>query len=338
MIGYYSILKYFVRIKSRRLKLLGLCMMHITGRRYIGMFLDPVLSCNLRCRMCSFSSDEARPKPMPPMSEADYDAIARAMFHRVMKLQIGCGAEPTLYKDLPMMVKKAKQYGVGYVSMTTNGNLLTPEKIMLLAEAGLDEITLSTHGLCQQTYEWLMTNARFDRFVNALQAITEAKKRFPNLKLRINYTINADNFEELAQFGTVMERIPIDILQVRPIQNLGASDYQNFDLTSIEQRYDDVMPSVIDYCNRRGITFLYPTRDNLTTIAETEGQNELSIQDFAYCYSCPDHCLNSDFDFRNETYDDYFHRTHGMRKLLHAIFGGSHYGKDKTIALNYKVK
>lgn len=338
MVGYYSILKYFVRIKSRRLKLVGLWLMHVTGRRYIGMFLDPVMSCNLRCQMCAFSDDKERPKPTTPMTEADYDAIARAVFHRVMKLQIGCGAEPTLYKDLPNLIRKAKQYGIGHVSITTNGNLLTQEKIFALAEAGLDEITLSTHGLRRETYEWLMTNAHYDQFVATLHAIAAAKKQYPGLKLRINYTINADNFDELSMVDSVFEQIPVDILQVRPIQDLGASAYRNFDLSSIEQHYDDVMPRVAEFCDKHDTTFLYPTRDNLATIATAEGQGELSIQDFAYCYCYPEHCLDDDFDFRHETYEQYFSRKHKMRALLHAIVGSRHYGHGKTIALNYKVK
>ena len=56
----YRLLRTFGRIKSPRLKLLALWALHVMGRRYVGVFLDPVLACNLRCRMCYFSDDERR--------------------------------------------------------------------------------------------------------------------------------------------------------------------------------------------------------------------------------------------------------------------------------------
>lgn len=64
----YKALKIFGKIKSKRIKLLGLIAMHIAKRRYIGVFLDPVMACNLRCRMCYMSdstetTDFAKRKP-----------------------------------------------------------------------------------------------------------------------------------------------------------------------------------------------------------------------------------------------------------------------------------
>ena len=35
--------------------------MYVCRKRYLGLFLDPVQACNLRCRMCYFSTPAARP-------------------------------------------------------------------------------------------------------------------------------------------------------------------------------------------------------------------------------------------------------------------------------------
>ena len=56
----YNILRLGTQIKSRRLKLLGIWLFHVLGKRYIGVFLDPVLACNFRCKMCYFSDEEKR--------------------------------------------------------------------------------------------------------------------------------------------------------------------------------------------------------------------------------------------------------------------------------------
>ena len=56
----YNILRLDTQIKSRRLKLLGIWLFHVLGKRYIGVFLDPVQACNFRCKMCYFSDEEKR--------------------------------------------------------------------------------------------------------------------------------------------------------------------------------------------------------------------------------------------------------------------------------------
>lgn len=44
----------------RPVKLTGLAAMFRLRRRTAGVFLDPVMACNLRCRMCYFSYPKKR--------------------------------------------------------------------------------------------------------------------------------------------------------------------------------------------------------------------------------------------------------------------------------------
>jgi len=337
-VSYYSLLRIFQRIRSRRLKLLGLYAMHILHRRYLGMFIDPVMACNIRCQMCAFSSDTERPKPLPPMPKGDVEAMARTVFPDVMKLQVGCGAEPTLYKDLAFLIRQAKQAGVPYVSLTTNGQLLTPDRLRELAEAGLNEVTLSTHGLLKDNYERLMTGARFAAFTALIDAVGELKKQFGDLKLRINYTVNADNYADLGHFAELFGGKAIDIVQIRPVQDLGDSAYRNFNLQAIAEHYDEVFSPISEFCEQNGITLLYPSRDNLTALDAPSSEHDVSVQDFSYCYCYTGHCLSDDFDFRSETYRHYCRRTGRGRKMLLAIIGRRHKKEEKTVALNYSVR
>jgi molybdenum cofactor biosynthesis enzyme MoaA len=63
---------------------------------------------------------------------------------------VGCGAEPTLYKDFPEIVRLAKQSGVPNVSMVTNDKILTERHIEFLIDYGLDEVMISVHGTTQK--------------------------------------------------------------------------------------------------------------------------------------------------------------------------------------------
>ena len=173
----YNILRLDTQIKSRRLKLLGIWLFHVLGKRYIGVFLDPVLACNFRCKMCYFSDEEKRKSLRGTLKYEEIEAIAGSLFHRALKLQIGCGAEPTLHKDLVKIIALGKQYNVPYVSLTTNGNLLTKEQLAVAVENGLDELTLSAHGFTRETYEHLMTNGKFNLFRRLLADVAEIKKQ-----------------------------------------------------------------------------------------------------------------------------------------------------------------
>ena len=112
---FYRLLKLFGKLKSPKIRLFGLYVMHMTQRRYLGIYLDPVLSCNFRCKMCYFSDEEKRKEMHGILSEQDMKTIAKALFHRALKLQIGCGAEPSLYKNLTDIVRLGKQYNLSLI-------------------------------------------------------------------------------------------------------------------------------------------------------------------------------------------------------------------------------
>lgn len=331
--SYLKILKY---IRFKWVIMSGIFTYHILGKRYLGIYIDPSLSCNLRCKMCYFSDAEKRQQLKGNISTPDMHTIASALFHRALKVQIGCGAEPTVSSNWVELVVLAKKHGVPYVSLTTNGNLLTRHKLEQAIEAGLDEITLSAHGMTPHTYETLMTNARFDVFVQLTNNLRELKDKYPKFKVRVNYTINRDNFDELINLPEVMGNVP-DIVQVRPIQKIGNSQYDNFDLSYIRQNYDKVLMRFVNRCREQGIEVIYPSKANLDMLSKSADYDN-RIEEATYCYVSATSCWKPDFDFRNETFESYAKRTRLARKLFRAIFGKQKKSiVDTTRKLNYTV-
>lgn len=252
----YHLLGLFNKIKSQRIKLAGIYTLHILNKRYIGIFIDPVLACNFRCRMCYFSDTSKSITDTKKLESSDCELIAKALFDKALKLQIGCGTEPTLYKNVTQLITLGKKHKIPHISLTTNGYLVTKEKLNEYVEAGLDEITLSLHGLKKETYEFFMTNGKFERIPILLENIGEIKKKYPHFKLRINYTINEDNLYDLQLFDSIFQETKPDILQLRPIQKIGDSNYSNFDLNTILDNYDLIIKSLIDSCKEKGLFVL----------------------------------------------------------------------------------
>ncbi|MEG1188069.1 MAG: radical SAM protein [Bacteroidales bacterium] len=331
----YSLLRFATRIRNPHVRMFGVWLMHITGRRYTGIFIDPVLGCNYRCKMCYFSDEKKRREMHGHFSGEQLGSIAKSLFHRALKLQIGCGAEPTLSKEMVTLIRLGKQYQVPYISVTTNGALLTRDWLRQMMEAGLDELTLSMHGTTRATYEALMVNGKFDRFLELLEDVHHLAPQFPSFRLRINYTMNEDNVSELAGFAQLLRAIPLHILQLRPIQQIGESAYENFSLDRIRREYDTVLQPLIAEYRAKGVTVLAPEKADLDQASEGEAGEDVAFEKATYLYVSPRHCWQADFDYETETFESYARRAGIARKLFFSIFTAQ---KRKQANVTRKMK
>lgn len=219
----------------------------ILGIRHLIIRLDPIMACNLQCRMCYFSDEDYLPPgPVQRFSKEDIERLADMFFPLALQLHIGCGTEPTMFKGYPALVDVARRHKVPFIGFTTNGQLLTPTSMRTMIEAGLSEITLSTHGVKRETYEWLMKGASFDRFHANLRMLAELKKQMGSStpRLRINYTVNATNLEELDGFFTCFDGYGIATLQIRPMDDIGRTAYPWEDMSKHKAGKQSPPPSL----------------------------------------------------------------------------------------------
>lgn len=333
--NYYKLLKINNLIKNPRLKFLGILIFHLSKKRYISVQFDPVNACNLRCKMCYFTDKDYVKKLKGIFLKEELPLLSKAVLKRALKLQIGCGTEPTLYKNLDTVFEVAHQAKVPYISMTTNANLIEKEKLAHWVKHGLNEITVSLHGVHKESYENFMGKGNFNRFLLSLQYITEVKKEFPNFKLRVNYTFNEDNFDELKDFWKVFKNINIDYLQIRPIDKIGNTEYNNFSLDKILPIYQETYQTINQEAIKNNTILIAPKLERL--IENKQSVNSV-IQPFTYCYISPTQFWHKDFNWKEETYDEYCKRTSWTVKMLKLIFA-----KKSTITslqnktLNYDI-
>lgn len=335
----YNIIKIFNKIRSTRLKLFTIYIMYIAKRRFLSLYVDPVIACNLRCQMCYFSSDNYKHEKLEKriLDINEFSLFAKSIFNRAIKVQIGCGAEPTLYSHLEELVKIAKQHKVPYISLTTNGNLLKSETLYNMVKNGLNEITISSHGITRETYEKLMQRANYDSFINLLNILRGIKKDFPDFIIRLNYTVNEDNVEELVDLPNLFVGLKLNIIQIRPVQNLGDSLYKNFSMQKIIDCYDSIFPLLQSYCENNNIILLYPSKDNLNNINKITNDNMLL--DFVHIDVRPSLFWRDDFDYHHESFEQYTSRTNlGLSILKKIVRLKGEQGDYLTKPLNYQVK
>lgn len=343
-----NIYKYLkVAVSGRvpdRIKLLGLWALLIGKRRMVGVFFDPVMACNLRCKMCYMSDAKGREPMKGQKIETRYlDRLAKAFYDRTLKLQIGCATEPTLYSDLPYIISHAKAHGVPYISITTNGKLIAQRRhsLMDMVEKGLDEITLSLHGTSKEVYEELMPGAKFEDLTTLTHMIAETKKRYPHFKLRVNYTINSRNIHDLEadKFWRLWEDggLP-DIIQLRPVQKMGETEWNDFDLSSLKENYDKTIGAIRKRSAELGISCIAPELSQIDEVATDQDFTSALIKEITYCYVTPSSMYGSDFT-EADTFDSFHKRKKTASRLLKSVFSKEHKSskRDSSKHLNYRV-
>lgn len=332
----YFLLKLNAMVKSHRIKFLGLWLLHQLNRRYLSVNFDPVNACNLRCKMCYFTDENYSKKLKGVFPKDDLSLFAERILPRALKLQVGCGTEPTLYKHLNEIFIRAQQYKVPHISLTTNANLLEKESLEQWLKNGLNEIIVSLHGVHRLSYEFFMGKGNYERFHQSLQWITELKTAYPNLSLRINYTFNKDNFNELQDFFEVYSKYAIDTIQLRPIRKLGETEYHNFDLQQIYAQYPSIISNFKAKAKQKNISIIAP--DSIQRIENRKNVESL-IFNYTYCYISPTAFWHDDFDWRNETYNAYCSRTGWTKKLLENVWKSRKQMESmQTENLNYDIE
>jgi MoaA/NifB/PqqE/SkfB family radical SAM enzyme len=210
---------------------------------------------------------------------------------------------------------------------------LTKDILKQAVESGLTEITVSVHGFTRETYESMMTNGNFDLFRDLLLYVADIKKKKPAFKLRINYTANKDNIDELSKIWEVTGDDTIDILQIRPVQKIGETVYNDFDLDFLFEKQDTVILPVIEECRKRKIICIAPQKENVLALKDTKDKNML-IEQAVYCYVSPQGCWHDDFDYHKDTFESFSSKHKLARHLFWGIFKRF---KDEEINVSRKM-
>jgi len=332
---FYQLLNLNRVVRSHRVKFAGLLGLYWLRRRHLWLRFDPVMSCNLRCQMCYFSDPSFTRESTGRFSPVEVERIAEVFFPWAVQLYVGCGTEPTTYKGFVDIVALGKKYNVPMVGLVTNGQLLTPEHLEKLVDLALDELTLSTHGVARETYERMMRRASFDKFLEVLDQLEAIKRRrgAKHPQLRLNYTVNAQNLEELAGFFDVYGKYSVRTLQVRPIVDLGKTEYTEKDLTPHLARYNQILAGIEGTCREKGIRLLA----NYEDVTYEKKTTRAALASEVAVYLSPKDLSKRGFDWRHESYFDYCRRTRWSRTLLSKVFTNAAQLEAPSPYLSYKV-
>lgn len=157
------------------------------------VLIDPCDICNFRCDFCFQSKKSFVGTKMTPQI---FDTIVEQLleFERPINVvhMYGLG-EPLINEHLPEYIAKLKEKNVAKeVALTTNGSLLNEELSSRLIDAGLDRMSVSLNGICDEHFKSIVgVNVNFESLYQQIRHFYDIRE-----KCHLHVKINGDYFSE----------------------------------------------------------------------------------------------------------------------------------------------
>lgn len=252
---YYRIYKAFNNPKLRYVAINALKLAHL---RYLVVKFDPNWLCNLKCRMCYFSRDDYKSSYIKPMSIDLFDKIARDVFPKCRILFLGCSAEPLMSPEFPRYADIVGNYGIPFVSVVTNGQLLNYEVVSSMIRNNFNEVIISVDGASASTYENIRVGASFEKLLANLEMIKVLKKQMDKRlpEVRFNFTAMKNNIGELHQLIDIAVELDVKTIRARSLGEWGGVlEFAEQVLSKVE--YNAAMENASRYAQSRKVEFLF---------------------------------------------------------------------------------
>jgi len=190
--------------------------------------------CNNRCGFCSVADRER----VDGAFERQIAALDEARLRGVRLLDID-GGEPLLYPKLFDLIRAAQKRGFERITLTSNGRLLSDEKLCAgLAETGAD-VLVSLHASREDIH---------DRLVNAPGAWRQSVKGIMNARrlfrrIGINVTVVSENVEDIPRLAALAAKLKADVFNIQLYTPFGEC---NPKFAPTFERLREFLPSAID--------------------------------------------------------------------------------------------
>ena len=180
-------------------------------KKITSLIIEPTNKCNLRCTFCFVTDGMTRDGGF-----MDFN-IFKKIINDCTDLEHLCmhnWGEPLLHKDIFRMIEYAKNKGVNYVVMNTNGTLLTDKMINRIVNSKLDIIRFSIDGSAE-TFKRVrgVELENIEKNIKKLKIIKEKKR--PELKMGVVFTVEEDTEGDAEEYINHWEKI-VDHVRLQP--------------------------------------------------------------------------------------------------------------------------
>jgi MoaA/NifB/PqqE/SkfB family radical SAM enzyme len=185
-----------------------------SDHRFMDLEIDVSNKCNIRCRMCYFSFDEAFYAKPTFLTPSKFALLADAILPHAKTVMLSLGSEPLTSPHFRAILKLAAQHAVPELGFYTNGLLLDDKVIDSVIEHGVTLVAVSVDGATKQTYEAIRRGADFDTLLRNVRRLVRrrAASGRSHPRVRFGVVLMRQNIEELPDLVTLAWRLGVEEL------------------------------------------------------------------------------------------------------------------------------
>ena len=163
-------------------------------------------ACNLHCRHCYQKAGE----PLKDeLSTEERLGVVDQLIHEDVVFLALSGGEPLLREDIYEVAKRASDEGI-FVSMATNGTLLTKKRVEKLVKYGVKHVQVSLDGATPQIHDAFRgVSGAWDKTIRGIKNSVGS-----DLMTTIATTITRQNYNDFDKIVALAEKLKVDQLVI----------------------------------------------------------------------------------------------------------------------------
>ncbi len=186
-------------------------------------------SCNLRCKHCYENAGSHRPELTTDQAFATIDNLSKIAKVGLPALSFS-GGEPLIRKDFFEVAAYAKKK-IPYVSIATNGTLLTKDNVKKLKEVGVDYVEISLDGASKEVHEsFRRVPGCFEKTMEGIRNCVDE-----NLDTCIATTAQKENLDEIPKIVELTQKLGARFMHFNYVPTGRAKKHVELDLSPKER-------------------------------------------------------------------------------------------------------
>lgn len=172
------------------------------------MEIHPADRCNVDCFFCSTAvirgTDEL---PRPRFESLLDEAVANGL----RSIRLAGGGEPLFHREIGPILEHVDRLGIRIENITTNGVLLLPKTVDLLARV-CDELTVSLNTHDAPSYAAMMktTERNFQRVLDNIRAIVAKRGKARTPRITVQFLVWRDNYKHVPEMYALARDLGVD--------------------------------------------------------------------------------------------------------------------------------
>jgi radical SAM protein with 4Fe4S-binding SPASM domain len=201
----------------------------VTGRTVvqgmpIAISVELTNHCNLNCPECN-SGSRLMKRERGFMNTVLFDKIVSELSPYLLNLNLYFQGEPMMHPGFFSFLEKCKKINT---TVATNGHFLSAENADKLVRSGLKKLIISLDGMDKATYSLYRINGDFDKTLEGIKNVSEAKKKNTSpIKVIIQFLVNKNNEHQISQVKHFSGKMKTN-LKLKSMQIINSDTYEKW--------------------------------------------------------------------------------------------------------------